>query len=150
MQQELDQERVRLNPRVSRDVVKLAKSKAVVQEITLEGAIEILLEKWTNAEINAIGVKIVKGKKLVRFASVTLEQIISAFEEWDKKPPEERDKWVEQGHFTKAVRYKGKCYPLKPIMRIAIGLQEDGYTVERTQIAFKELGLEVIYKSECG
>ena len=46
MTQIIPDERVRLSPRVRRKVVRLAKSKAALQEITLEWVVEQLLEGW--------------------------------------------------------------------------------------------------------
>ncbi len=47
-------EKKRISPRVDRDVARLAKSKAVAQDITLEWAVEQLLRKWVAGEISLI------------------------------------------------------------------------------------------------
>jgi hypothetical protein len=44
-------DKVRLSPRVSRDVVRLAKSRAAAQELTLEYVIEQLLKAWVTKQI---------------------------------------------------------------------------------------------------
>lgn len=46
MTQPISGDRVRLSPRVRRKVVRLAKSKAALQEMTLEWVVERLLEGW--------------------------------------------------------------------------------------------------------
>jgi len=42
--------KTRLSPRVDRNVVRLAKSKAAAQELTLEGVIEQLLRGWVSGK----------------------------------------------------------------------------------------------------
>lgn len=92
-------------------------------------------------------VKVVDGQELVRYETVTLIQVLAAFEAWDQQPPEKRNAWLQDGRYSKAVKYNGKCYPLKPLIKLAIN--EEAYLVERTQTAFKELGFEIIAKSMC-
>ena len=46
--------RIRLSPRVSSDIARLAKSKAAVREVTLEYVIERLLEAWVAGSISII------------------------------------------------------------------------------------------------
>ena len=53
MQQRL-KERVRLSPRVDRNVVRLAKSKAAAQEVPLEWVVEKLLAGWVAGRIKIV------------------------------------------------------------------------------------------------
>ena len=87
------------------------------------------------------------GKKRVDSVAVSKPQIINAFEAWAKKPSKIRDAWLEKSTYKWAVLYEGNCYPPKLIMRLAV--KEDAYTVEKVYQAFKQLGFEVIRKSEC-
>ena len=54
MEQQTLDDKVRLSPRVSRDVVRLAKSKAAVQETTLEYIIEQLLKAWVTGKVKLL------------------------------------------------------------------------------------------------
>ena len=54
MKQKKLPERMRLTPRVDREVARLAKSKCAMQEITLEFAIERLLSAWLAGKVNIV------------------------------------------------------------------------------------------------
>ena len=47
-------EKKRIQPRVDKDVLRLAKSKAAVQDITLEYAIEQLLKAWVTGKVKLL------------------------------------------------------------------------------------------------
>lgn len=44
-------EKIRMSPRVDRDVVRLAKSKAVALDVTVEWVVEQLLKGWVGGQI---------------------------------------------------------------------------------------------------
>ena len=46
--------RIRLSPRVSSDIARLAKSKATAREVTLEYVIERLLATWVAGHVSII------------------------------------------------------------------------------------------------
>lgn len=46
--------RKRIQPRVDTDIIRLAKSKAAHQELTLEYVIERLLAGWVNGKISLV------------------------------------------------------------------------------------------------
>ncbi len=46
--------RIRLSPRVSSDIARLAKSKAVARDVTLEYVIERLLAAWVAGRVSII------------------------------------------------------------------------------------------------
>ena len=46
--------RIRLSPRVSRNIARLAKSKAAANEVTLEYVIESLLAAWITGHISLV------------------------------------------------------------------------------------------------
>ncbi len=47
----VDKEKKRLTPRVDANIVRLAKSKAAIVEMPLEGVIEILLAAWVHGRL---------------------------------------------------------------------------------------------------
>ena len=47
-------EKKRIQPRVDKDVLRLAKSKAAAQDITLEYAIEQLLRAWVTGKVKLL------------------------------------------------------------------------------------------------
>lgn len=55
-------DRIRIQPRINRDAVRLAKSKAAAQEITLEYAIEQLLKGWVAGEFDLSRTRKSNGK----------------------------------------------------------------------------------------
>lgn len=98
--------------------------------------------------------KVVRNKDLVRWVSVTKNDIEAAFVEWDKNP----HPWRTADERQRAVRYNNKCYPPKEIARLAIEikeglpigqLQRDGLTAEETKNALERLGFKYIYASRC-
>jgi len=65
--------------------------------------------------------------------------------------------WLENNNFDFALRYKGKCYPPKQILRLAIEpAPGEGYRFfggagpGKANWVLAELGFEVIPKSQCG
>ena len=50
----MSRDRVRLSPRVSRNIARLAKSKAIAYEVTLEYVIEQLLVAWIANRISIV------------------------------------------------------------------------------------------------
>lgn len=98
--------------------------------------------------------KVVRNKELVRWVSITKNDIEAAFVEWDKNP----HPWRTADKRQRAVRYNNKCYPPKEIARLAIELKEglpvgqlqrDGLTAEETKNALERLGFQYIYASKC-
>ena len=64
--------------------------------------------------------------------------------------------WFENSTYTFAVRYEGKCYPPKPILRLAIGSgPQEGYGFYgggnrgNANWVLKQLGFDVVDKDEC-
>ena len=57
MKQQKMAEKVRIQPRVDRDVVRLAKAKAIQNEQTFEQAIEALLRAWVTGKIQIVETK---------------------------------------------------------------------------------------------
>ena len=55
-------EKIRMSPRVDRDVVRLAKSKAVALDVTLEWVVEQLLKNWVGGQIALNGQQLPQGK----------------------------------------------------------------------------------------
>ncbi len=56
-QQKID-EKVRMQPRISKEVHRLARSKAAMEDVTLEYVVERLLRLWVSGKV-----KIVNGEK---------------------------------------------------------------------------------------
>jgi len=98
---------------------------------------------------------------------ITDQQVRRAIKEYDRQYPANDyprtgatphiKTWLENKTFVFALRYRGKCYPPKPILRLAIGSAlGEGYRFfgggrpGRANWVLTELGFEVIRKSQCG
>jgi len=97
---------------------------------------------------------------------ITAQQVRRAIKEYDRQYPandyprtgegSHSKTWFENKTFVFALRYRGKCYPPKPILRLAIGSAlGEGYRFfggsrpGRANWVLAELGFEVILKSQC-
>ena len=98
----------------------------------------------------------------IGWLQVTDAQILNAIERYDSEYPfndhprtDERPHiktWLENQTYTFAIKRKGKCYPPKHILRLAI--EEDclfygGGQPGNANWVLENLGFEAISKSEC-
>ena len=57
MKQQKIAEKVRIQPRIDKDVARLAKAKAIQNEQTFEQAVEALLRAWVSGKIQIVETK---------------------------------------------------------------------------------------------
>ena len=111
--------------------------------------------------------KIYRNGALIGDEPITEKQILDAIEQYDREYPlndyprtDEVPKaktWFENQNYDYALRYRGKCYPVKYILRVAISPSDPdevagfygGWESGKANHVLEALGFDVIPKSEC-
>lgn len=106
------------------------------------------------------------GRRAVGAVTITDAAVRAAISQYDIQYPEndfpraDRKRhvktWFENDAYAYAIRYEGKCYPPKPILRLAIGSgPQEGYGFYgggnrgNANWVLEELGFEVVSKQDC-